>query len=154
MPEPPLASRLLYAATGYVLMSEPADVEEVTVVPAEEEVMTAAEDVAVAVEEVTIPAEDVAVAAEDCVGSMTAAEDVPVLAEDCVGSTTAAEDVPGSALAEEIPLRFNEELVSLQARKAATVATESATGRSVFFFIKGDLGNNFTPQKYILGAKN
>ena len=116
MPEPPLASKLLYVATGYALMSEPADVEEVTVVPAEEEVMTAAEDVAVA-------------------------------AEDCVGSMTAAEDVPGSALAEEIPLRFNEELVSLQARKAATVATESAAGRSIFFFIKGDLENNFTPQK-------
>src|SRR5574344_1396304 len=105
-------------------MSEPADVEEVTVVLAEEVV-------------VTVPAEDVAVAAEDC-----------------VGSTTAAEDVPGSTLAEEMPFRFNEELVSPQAKNTAAAATESVAGRRIFFFIKGDLGGDFTPQKYILAVKN
>ena len=134
-------------------MSEPADVEEVTVALAEEVVMTVpAEDVAVAVEEVTtVPAEDVAVAAEEVT---VPAEDVAVAAEDCVGSTTAAEDVPGSTLAEEMPFRFNEELVSPQAKNTAAAATESVAGRRIFFFIKGDLGGDFTPQKYILAVKN
>src|SRR5574344_1838798 len=119
-------------------MSEPADVEEVTVALAEEVVMTVpAEDVAVAVEEVmTVPAEDVAVAAEDCAGSTTVAEEVAVAAEDRVGSTTAADDVHGSTLAEEMPVRYCVGLVTSMADHPAAAAMESVAGRRIFFFIK------------------